>query len=76
MIQIMKITFRIWLCLVLLIIIGTSVNYLIPMAININNDKLACIIISIIVPLATVFVCGVAYYTTIWIIRDIGKALK
>lgn len=76
MIQIMKITFRIWLCLVLLIIIGTSVNYLIPMAIDIDNDKLSCIIISIIVPLATAFVCGVAYYTTISIIRDIDKALK
>lgn len=76
MIQAIKISFKIWLCLVLIVIVGVSTNYLIPMAINISNNTLSCLIISITIPFATIFVCGVSYYTAVSVMRDIGKALQ
>ena len=76
MIQAIKILFKIWLCLVLTVIVGISTNYLIPMAINISNDTLSCLIISIIIPLATIFVCGISYYTAVSVMRDVEKALQ
>lgn len=76
MIQIMKITFRIWLYIVLIALIGVSVNYLVPMAINMNNDVLAFVVIIFIVPFATMLACFISYCTVMSVIKDIGKVLK
>ena len=76
MIQAIKIAFKIWLYIVLIALIGVSVNYLVPMAININNDMLAFIAIIFIVPFAIMLACFISYHTVMSVIKDIGKVLK
>lgn len=76
MMQIIKIVFRIWLCIVLIVLIGVSVNYLVPMAININNDMLAFIAIIFIVPFAAMLAVFISYRTAMSVMKDIGKMLK